>query len=399
MLDLALIASPLIALLAVPVVLACGYLLLLTLLSGETQPPPASSRRLRFDVIVPAHDEAALIGRTVTGLQKLDWPPERFRILVVADNCNDDTAERAHDAGAEVLERHDPTLHGKGYALRHAFARSRDDGFADAVVVVDADTDALPNLLEACAARIEAGADAVQVHYGVRNPQDSWRTRLMTIAMAAIHALRSRARERLGLSCGIRGNGWCLTHALLRRVPYQAWSLAEDLEYGIELGMAGVRVAYADEAEVLGDMVSGERSAATQRQRWESGRFAQIRSKTMPLLRAALARRSAVCLDLGLDLLVLPLSYIALAAVGYTVVAMLAARWLATPALLAWIGVASLASIAVYVLRGWQLSGVGRRGLIDLARAPFFVIWKVLLILQRRGTREWLRTERETGRP
>ena len=397
--ELTVIATVLISLLALPVLLACGYLLLLTLLSARPRAPRRPSLQLRFDVIVPAHDEAAVIARVVRSLRQLDWPAERFRVLVIADNCSDNTADIARTAGALVLERSDPLLRGKGYALRYAFERSRNDGYADAVVVVDADTDARPNLLEACAARIEAGAEAVQVHYGVRNPHDSWRTRLMTIAMTAIHVVRSRARERLGVSCGIRGNGWCLTHALLLRVPYEAYTLAEDLEYGIELGRAGVRVAYADEAAVLGDMVSGEQTAATQRQRWEGGRFAQIRSKTLPLLRAAIRQRSAVCLDLAVDLLVLPLSYVALAAVAYTLIATLAVWLLHTPPLLAWLGAGGIAGIAAYVLRGWQLSGTGMRGLFDLARAPFFVIWKVLLMLKRRGSREWLRTEREASRP
>jgi 1,2-diacylglycerol 3-beta-glucosyltransferase len=402
MLELNLITSlllALLALLALPALLPCAYLLLLTLLSAAPKLPARSARRMRFDVIVPAHDEAAVIARVVTSLQHLDWPPERFRILVVADNCSDDTAAIAADAGAVVLERRDLKLRGKGYALRHAFGRSRDDGFADAVVIVDADTDVSPNLLEACAARIEAGAEAVQVHYGVRNPGDSWRTRLMTIAMSAIHIVRSRARERLGLSCGIRGNGWCLTHALLLRAPYEAYSLAEDLEYGIDLGLSGVRVCYADEAAVLGDMVSGADTAATQRQRWEGGRFAQIRSDALPLLHAALQRRSKICLDLAIDLLVLPLSYVALAAVAFTFVAVLAALLLDTPALFAWLGVLGIASIAAYVLRGWQLSGVGAQGLLDLARAPFFVLWKVVLMLRRRASAEWVRTAREAGRP
>ena len=94
------------------------------------------------------------------------------------------------------------------------------------------------------AARIAGGAVAVQAHYGVLNPQASWRTQLITIAKGAFHIVRSRARERLGLSCGIRGNGWCVTHELLQRVPYRCFSLTEDLEYGIQLGLAGLRVGY-----------------------------------------------------------------------------------------------------------------------------------------------------------
>lgn len=382
----------LVALAGVP---AAAYLLLATLLSARQRPPPRSSRRLKFDVFVPAHDELHVIQRVVQSLKRLDWPADRFRIIVIADNCTDATATLARDAGATVFERHDPVFRGKGHALAYAFERSAAEAWADAVVVIDADSQASANLLESFAARIERGAPAVQAHYGVLNPMASWRTRLMTIATAAFHIVRSRARERLGLSCGIRGNGWCVTHRLLQRVPYQAFSLAEDLEYGIEIGLAGWRVHYADEAHADADMASSVEVANTQRQRWEQGRFQLISGKTPALLRAALAKRSAVCLDLALDLLVLPLSYVALSLIVLTVLAAAAGWW--RPVLLPWLylGMSSLAAVALYVLRGWQLSGIGARGLVDLARAPLFLVWKILLLLKRRTTNEWIRTERE----
>ena len=124
--------------------------------------------------------------------------------------------------------------------------------------------------------------------------------------------MRSRARERARLSSGIRGNGWCVTHRLLQAVEYNAFSLAEDLEFGIELGLHGYRVFYAGEAHACQEMVADAGTARKQRQRWEHGRFQLIRTRTLPLLRAALKRRSAICLDLALDLIVLPLSYVAL---------------------------------------------------------------------------------------
>ena len=92
-------------------------------------------------------------------------------------------------------------------------------------------------------------------------------------------------------TCGIRGTGWCVTHQLLQAVPYQAFSLTEDVEYGIDLGLAGYRVAYADEADCDAEMVSNEQSARTQRQRWERGRFQLMRTRTWPLLKAAVQRR------------------------------------------------------------------------------------------------------------
>ena len=382
-------------LVALPAVLACGYLLLSTLLSARERPPPASARRLHFDVFVPAHNEAAVIARTVANLLKLDWPRDRFRIIVVADNCSDKTASIARDAGARVLERTNLEQRGKGYALAFAFEQSRALAWADAVVVIDADAEASPNLLEAFAARIEGGAHAVQAHYGVLNPFASWRTRLITIAKAAFHIVRSRARERVRVSCGIRGNGWCVTHRLLERVPYRSFSLTEDLEYGIELGLAGVRVEYADEAHSDADMVSGEQIARKQRQRWEDGRFQLIRAKTLPLLKAAITRRSRVCLDLALDLLVLPLSYVALNVIALLVLAGIAAWW--QPSLRPWLmlGAGCALSLALYVLRGWQLSGIGAQGLLDLARAPGFLLWKIVTMLKRRSSAEWVRTDRE----
>jgi len=383
-------------LLALPVTVACVYLLTLTLLSAAASAPKPSVRRLRFDVVVPAHDEAAVIERTVASLFTVDWPRDAFRVLVVADNCTDATAFLARAAGAEVIERRNPTRRGKGYALEYGFEASDRRGWADAIVVVDADTVVSGNLLEAFAARIERGAQAMQAHYGVLNPQDSWRTRLLAIAFAAFHVLRSRARERLGLSCGIRGNGWCVTRRLLRTVPYRAFSLTEDLEYGIDLGLVGYRVHYAGEARVESEMVTSERIARSQRRRWEDGRFALLRSRVAPLLRTAVRARDVVCLDLAMDLLVPPLAQLAAAVAVLVVAAAAAALMLPSARPLPSLAALCVASLVLYVLRAWQLSGVGRRGLADLARAPGFLLWKLVLSRQQRDPDEWVRTERES---
>ncbi len=381
--------------LALPATAVSLYLLLFTLLSRASPVALRSSQRLRFDVIVPAHNEAAVIEGVIASLRKLDWPADGFRILVIADNCTDSTAALARAAGAEVLERHDTERRGKGYALDFAFHESRAHGWAYAVVVIDADTEVSANLLEAFAARIESGAKVIQAHYGVLNSQASWRTRLMAIALASFHRVRSRARERLRLSCGIRGNGWCITHRLLHQVPYRAYSLTEDIEYGIDLGLAGYRVHYADEAHVAAMMVSGEQAARTQRQRWEGGRWQLIRTKTLPLLRAAMGSGGGVCLDLALDLLVLPLSYVAVNVALLTVLAGVALLWEPSMEIWLWLGLGGGMSLLLYVLRGWRLSGVGLRGLVDLLRAPFFVLWKILLMLRPRRSVEWIRTKRE----
>jgi len=388
----------LLALLGLPVLACAGYLMLLTVLSGRPRTPIAAAPRKRFRVVIPAHDESGGIAATIESLYAIDYPRELFDVLVVADNCTDDTADRARKAGASVLERRNDVERGKGYALNYAFERLPEN--VDAAVVIDADTLVSPNLLRAFATRLEAGADAIQADYAVRNPNASWRTRLIAIAFGAFHIVRSRGRERLGVSAGLRGNGMCFSARVLRAVPHSAYSIVEDVEYGIRLADAGYRVFYADEAHVYGEMVSEARAARSQRERWEGGRQALTKKYGRPLLVRGL-RGDRVLLDLALDVLVPPLSRIVVLAVaGF--VASLSGTLVVGPFWASGVVFgASVAFIAAYVMRGWMVSGTGVRGLSDLALAPVYVVWKATLASKTKATEsaEWVRTAREEQKP
>lgn len=390
------IAALALAGLAIPVLVIAGYLFFLTVAAKRLPPLDGDPPSVRFDIIVPAHDEPS-IASTVENLLAVDYPKDLRRVIVVADNCTDDTAQRARGAGATVLERVDAERRGKGYALAYAFERSIGDGVADAVVVVDADTVVSNNLLRAFAGRFTRGAVAVQAEYGVSNPMASWRTRLMVIALALFHTLRSLARERLGLSAGLRGNGMAFSIDLLREVPHEAFSIVEDLEYGIRLGYAGYRVHYAPEAHVYGEMVSSENASRSQRRRWEGGRLAIAKQHGGRLLAAGLAKRSGLLLDLAMDVLVPPLTFVVAATLVGSIAAV--ALGLAHPgarfAAIPWL--VSLGFVIAYVLRGWMLSGVGARGLLDLLWAPIYMTWKIWLALTspRQRSDVWVRTTRE----
>lgn len=394
---LGLVGELILLVLCLPVLGWALYLGTLSLLSWRMAPPVPPAPSLRFDFVVPAHNESLGIASTVKSLSEVDYPKDLFRVVVVADNCTDDTAVKAREAGATVLERQNKELRGKGYALAHAFARSVAEG-ADAVVVVDADTLVSKNLLQAFSARLSSGAVAVQAHYGVQNPNASWRTRLMRIALSMFHQVRSIGRERLQVSAGLRGNGMCFRTSLLREVPHDAFSLVEDLEYGIRLGRKGFRVAYAFEADVLGEMVSGESASRSQRNRWEQGRAQMLAQFGWPLMREAIAQRSGLLFDLAMDVLVPPLSRV----VGLTVVGLTASAVLlgftGHGAIAASAFSLSSAALGLYVFAGWLHSGTGARGLLDLALAPAYVGWKVVLAFQRpKGQKqtEWVRTTRE----
>jgi 1,2-diacylglycerol 3-beta-glucosyltransferase len=385
---------------SVPFAACAVYLATLAALSRSLRVAPYPAPRTRFEVIVPAHNEEVGIGATVESLKAIDYPPDMRRIVVVADNCTDSTAVRAREAGASVIERQDAERRGKGYALADAFAASLGDSTVGAVVVVDADTLVEPNLLRAFDACFQRGAAAVQADYAVANRAASWRTRLMHIGFTLFHEVRSRARERLGVSSGLRGNGMAFAASLLREVPHDAFTIVEDVEYGIRIGLAGHRVYYAGDARVLGQMPVTGQASRSQRQRWELGRLSLVRRHGAHLLVEAARRKSLVLADLAADLFVPPLSYVALGSIagfalaGFRFAAGTGAWW----AFLPWC--VAVAGIAVYVGRGLWLARPGPRVVLDLLFVPFYVVWKIVVAVRRPPRKgEWVRTAREGERP
>lgn len=378
------------------------YLGVLTLLSGRIKRTARTPSSLVFAVVVPAHNEAAQITETVKSLLQVDYPAAQRRVVVVADNCTDGTAQLAEAAGAEVLRRTHATERGKGFALNFAFEilLAESTRPVDAVAVVDADSSVSRNFLSALAERLDDNEIAVQAHYGVRNPMASWRTRLMAVALAMFHRVRGLGRERLGLSSGLRGNGMCFSRACLTRFPHHAHGLVEDVEYGIALGMGGARIAYADEAHVLGDMVSSAKASESQRDRWEGGRDALRRAQLGPLVRAAYQKRSLLLLDLAVDLAVPPLSRLVLLLVlawGVELARLALVGGLAPSTYLLAMGVASL---VIYLVRGVALSELGIHAVTALLFAPGYLVWKIALkLLPKPKAEGWVRTEREGAPP
>ena len=347
--------------------------------------------RFEFCVVVPAHNESANIARTVTSLRKAGRDNANVEIVVVADNCSDNTAEIAQQAGARVLIRFNEKLRGKGYALDYAFHRLMEEPRFEAFIVVDADSEVSPNFFDAIASAFRDNADAAQCRYVVRNSGDSVRTRLMNVALFGFNVLRPRGRDRLGHSCGIYGNGFALAADTLRSVPYTAASVVEDLEYHLALVRAGMRVEFVDNGVVYGDMPVAGAGVKTQRARWEGGRFRMMAEKIPGLALQILSGRLRF-IEPALDLLLLPLAF-------HVVLLLLG---LAAP--IPWLRDAAAAGLGVVVLHLFAAIAVGGGTMKDvavLAAAPFYIVWKLLLIPKLLATSRsgaaWVRTERAKG--
>jgi cellulose synthase/poly-beta-1,6-N-acetylglucosamine synthase-like glycosyltransferase len=339
-------------------------------------------------VVVPAHNEADGIAACIANLQASLNLTTGCDIVVIADNCQDATAERAANAGARVLIRHDDIHRGKGYALDYAFTRLLAENY-DGFLVIDADSRVDELLVSDFQCAFAQGIDALQCRYRIANPDASRRARLQHIAWLAFNELRLLGREKLQVSVGILGNGFALSRAVLEAVPYEAGSIAEDMEYHLRLVNAGFKVHFLDTVSVYSDAPNQDANAAVQRTRWEGGRFRLIIDHVPALFRAVLRGQWNLLEPLA-ELLLLPLAYHVL---------LLLLTLLIPVTLLQYYAVAGLLLVFAHVLIAVRLGGGGLTDIKTLATVPFYILWKLTLLPRLwRNAREnapWQRTDRE----
>ena len=359
---------------------------------GARRPRGVARREIRLAVVVPAHNEEAMIESTLNSL-RVAGP--QTTIYVVAHNCTDATAAIATDAGACALVLSNPRLRGKGAALRHGFAIAIAAG-ANAILVVDADTNVSANLIEATRLKLSEGAEATQSRYELKLAPDqasSPMARLRALAFRGMNVLRAKGRAGLGFSTGIFGNGFALTSETLERVPFDADSIAEDVEYHTKLVEKGIPVYWIDAEYVHACSPVSSAAQATQEARWEGGRL-RVASRSTRRLLGAVRRGKWSALETLADVWSLPLSR-GILAILLTI--FLAVHWLHVFALVC-------AAIAVmYVIESAFTGSEPLRDLAALAGAPVYLIWKALItplvLRQSRSRAEWARTKRETAHP
>lgn len=335
---------------------------------------------LRGVVVVPAHNEEKNLLPTLQSLHQS--ARVLAEVVVIADHCHDRTAVVARSMGATVIERHSGAR-GKGAALADGFSQllSRDRPPAW-VAVVDADSVVSANFVPEVARAIANGAAAVQTRYTVNNRRGNWRARLMLLALAGFNCLRPRARQRLGWSAGLLGNGFALSLPTLHQVPHLANSLVEDSEYHLALIKAGRKVRFLDHVWVAADMPETAAAARSQRCRWEGGRLLLLRQAWQGW------RQGHGTLESLLELLTLPVASQLL----------LTLLLLAIPGPARWLVAANLAAILLYTLASARIAALGWRDWRLLPAIVHYVFWKLTLlpaIWQTAREGRWVRTARK----
>jgi len=390
----------LIALAVLPLTLPALSLLALTLAALRRVPGDSTAlvapSGLRVAVLVPAHNESVNVIPTIECLRRQLGPLDT--LLVIADNCHDDTAALARGAGAQVVERHNDQLRGKGYALAYGVDHLRADP-PDVVLVVDADCvlsdGAVDCIVQSCGA---TGKPVQMLNLMSAGENAGLKLRILEFAMLMKNLVRPLGSFHLGGACHLMGTGMALPWTLMASAKLATGHITEDMKLGVDLAVAGHAPQFLPQARVSSAFPQDTGVAKVQKSRWEHGHLATLTEELPGLLAAAFKSGKPALIVLAMDLLIPPVAfYFLLLAVAELVslgAAVLWPVWLPAAVLL------SLSVLAFGLAIGLAWWGFGRHLLSarELLTTPLYALWKLPVYLayflkKRSG---WVRTKRDS---
>ena len=233
----------------------------------------------RYAVLISARNEAAVIGNLIHSIKVQNYPAELIDIFVVADNCTDNTAEIAEEAGAIVFRRFNDQLIGKGYALDYCIKIIRsqyaDRGY-EAYFVFDADNVLDVNYFREMNKTFDNGAVASTSYRNSKNYDSNWISAGYATWFLREAKFLSQARLNLNTSCAISGTGFFISAKIIDKVGGWKWHLlTEDIEFSTSSIIDGVRIAYCPTAVLYDEQPITFRDSWNQRFRWAKG-FYQV---------------------------------------------------------------------------------------------------------------------------
>jgi cellulose synthase/poly-beta-1,6-N-acetylglucosamine synthase-like glycosyltransferase len=380
------------AVLAVPALILFAEVAAALVYRRGLAPPPG--QRPKVAVLMPAHDEAAGISQALQSLLPQLLPGDR--LVVIADNCSDHTASLAAAAGAEVIERRDPTKRGKGFALDFGVRHLEQDP-PEVVMIMDADCAVSAGAIDILARDCHARRRPVQGLYINQAPAGAGtRTRIAAFASLVKNKVRPTGLLALGLPCTLMGTGMAFPWACIRSAPLATGNIVEDVQLGFDLARRGELAHFCPDVLVTGYFPQSDAGIRSQRTRWEHGHLGLILTEAPRLLLAGLLKSEIGTMALALDQMVPPLALIVMLAALNVILdgafAILSGR--AAPFALA---SATLALVGLSVLLAWIRYGRDIISLYALASAPVYALWKVPIYIGFLLSRQldWVRSKRD----
>lgn len=273
----------------------------------KNKKPVRCDKKRRFAAIIAARNEEAVIANLIDSLHKQNYPKDLLDIIVVADNCTDNTAKIAKAAGAIVYERFNKVKIGKGFVLQYIFEKLLNErDIYDAFCIFDADNVVDKEFFNQMNDMIEAGYDVAQGYRDMKNASDTWVSGTHAIFYWMENRFFNSARSCLGLSATINGTGFMITSKFIKEIGYNTHTCTEDIEFSIQTVLAGKSVGWAPFAKVYDEQPTTLSQSMRQRLRWTNGLIQCFWRYIGPLAKKIIDNPDWVSIDLFMYLLSFP---------------------------------------------------------------------------------------------
>lgn len=260
----------------------------------------------KYAAVIAARNESAVIKYLIDSIRAQDYPKDKLSVFVVADNCTDDTAQVARDAGAIVYERFDNKLVGKGYALDYIFRKIEEDHGdegIEAYMVFDADNLLAPGFIRAMNDEYDAGYKVLTSYRNSKNYGSNWISAGYSLWYLRESVYLNNSRMILGTSCAISGTGFLVDAELIRNQG--GWIhhlLTEDIEFSTDCILHDIKIGYCADAMVYDEQPITFEQSWKQRLRWSKGFYQVFGHYSLGLIKNIFKKKRFACYDMLMTL-------------------------------------------------------------------------------------------------
>lgn len=254
----------------------------------------------KYAVVIAARNESAVIGQLINSIKKQNYPSKLVDIYVVADNCTDNTAEIAKNAGARVFERFNRQRVGKGYALDYAFKNIINSNFSyEGYFVFDADNLLDENYISEMNKVFDNGYKVITSYRNSKNYDTNWLSAGYSLWFLREAKYLNNSRMILNTGCAISGTGFMVSDEVIRK--NNGWKhhlLTEDIEFSIDNALQGEKIGYCGKAVLYDEQPYLFEQSWNQRLRWAKGFYQVFAKYGMSLIKNIITKRSFCCYDM-----------------------------------------------------------------------------------------------------